>query len=244
MTSTGATIRAVTFDFYETLVYHRTGQGRGAALMEYLQDQALESEPWEHQVLYDIFEHHAVDYSPDLPEASRRRYFHRLAKRLFLRLKVQAPAGAERHHADRLWELLGPESLAVFPEVTEVLSRLKTAGYPTAVISNWQHGLGNFCRELGLDQFFDFIVVSAEVSSEKPDGEIFRNACRDLGSPPETVLHVGDSRVDDLQGARGAGLQAVLVRRGPSPEDHEVPAISDLTELIGIVSIPRQSRGL
>ena len=78
------TIRAVTFDFYLTLVYHRAGQGRGAALMEYLRGQALESEAWEHQVLYDIFEHHAVDYSPDLSEDGRQRYFRQLAKRLFL----------------------------------------------------------------------------------------------------------------------------------------------------------------
>ena len=134
----------MTFDFYQTLVYHRTGQGRGAALMEYLRSQALESEPWEHQVLYDIFEHHAVDYSPDLSEDGRQRYFRQLTKRLFLRLKVQAPAGAERHPAKKVWELLGPDSFAVFPEVLEVLGRLKKAEYPTAMISNWQHGLGNF----------------------------------------------------------------------------------------------------
>ncbi len=205
--------------------------------MEYLRDHGWESEPWEHQVLYDIFERHAVDYSPDLTEEARQRYFSRLAKRLFLRLQVQAPAGAEQHHAQELWELLGPESLAVFPEVPQVLGLLKKAGYPTAVVSNWQHGLGNFCRELGLDRFFEHIVASAEVGSQKPDREIFRKACRHLQSVPDTVLHVGDNPVDDLQGARGAGFQAVLVRRNSSAKNSEDPVVSDLTELLPLLGL-------
>ena len=56
----------MTFDFYNTLVCHRSGHGRGRALMEYLGEQGLSSDPWEHQVLYDLFARHDAEYGPQL----------------------------------------------------------------------------------------------------------------------------------------------------------------------------------
>ena len=49
------TVEAVSFDFYNTLVYHRSGRGRGRELVDYLTDQGFVPAPWQHQVLYDVF---------------------------------------------------------------------------------------------------------------------------------------------------------------------------------------------
>ena len=57
-----------------------------------------------------------------------------------------------------------------------------------------------------------------------------------LGLQPHEVLHVGDSEVDDVQGAKAAGLQVAWVNRDGRARRAEVPQpdfeIADLTELL------------
>jgi HAD superfamily hydrolase (TIGR01662 family) len=237
MTIHFADIDAVTFDFYNTLVYHRQGSGRGAMLMEYFRSQELESNPWEHQVLYDVFEQHARDYSPHLPAEEKRRYLMCLTHRVFKRLNVRAPDGAAPHHAANVWSVLGPSSLGVFPDVLRVLEILRREGYRVAVVSNWQCGLQHFCTELGFGDALDHVVASAEVGCAKPDPEIFRDVCRRMGIPCHRVLHVGDSVVDDVEGARGAGMHAVLVRRDdrvPAAGTVIIPSLDRLPDMLGL----------
>ncbi|MBI3939326.1 MAG: HAD-IA family hydrolase, partial [Acidobacteria bacterium] len=47
----------------------------------------------------------------------------------------------------------------------------------------------------------------------KPDSRIFLEACVRAGTRPELAWHVGDSFAEDYQGARRAGLRAVLLDR-------------------------------
>ncbi len=230
-------VEAVTFDFYNTLVYHRWGRGRGALLMEYVRGLGWDSDPWEHQVLYDIFEPHAVENAPERSADEKRGYFERLADRLFQRLNVKAPEGAAAEHAENLWKILGPASFAVFADASAVLPTLKAAGYPLAVISNWQCGLRHFCAELGLGDAFEHVLASAELGSAKPDPAIFLEACRRLGVPPQRVLHVGDDEVEDFEGARAAGLQAILLRRNDNTEVESEPVIPSLERLPGLLGL-------
>lgn len=222
---------AITFDCYGTLIRLRTGVGRGRALMTYLSEQGLKSDPWEHQVLYDVFEAHAKEYSPDFPEEEKQQYLRRFVERVFRRLGVRASDGEAADHAQSVWTLLGPVSFSVFTEVPGVLRTLKAAGYRLAVVSNWQCGLGHFCTELGLGDAFDDVVASAEVGSSKPDPAIFHEACRRLGVHCGRVLHVGDSLEDDFEGARRAGLQAVLLQRDREPRTLKATTIRSLAEL-------------
>jgi len=230
-------IAAVSFDFYNTLVYHRTGRGRAAMLMEYLGAHGLESDPWEHQMLYDVFAPHASEYSPELSDEEKQSYRRRLAERVFRRLNVQAPEGAAEGHAANLWELLGPACLAVYPEVPAVLRKLTGVGLPLVIVSNWQCGLSHFCAELGLARFFDHILASAEVGSGKPDAGIFVQACQRLGLPPSCVLHVGDSPIDDIEGAHGAGLAAALLWREDGSPSLGVPVLSSLEAVPALLGL-------
>jgi len=230
-------VDALTLDFYDTLVHHRQGRGRGAMLMDYLRAQGFASDAWEHAALYDIFARHATEYDPALSAAQKQRYLESLAVRVFDRLNVTAPAGAAGAHAEALWAILGPAAFAVFPEVVGVLRVLKRAGYPLVVVSNWQSGLKHFCVELGLAEFLDGVLASAELGIEKPDPGIFRAACRVIGSPPHRVLHVGDSVTEDLAGARAAGMPSVLVRRGDDGGGGDVATIASLDRLPGLLGL-------
>ncbi|MFQ5890922.1 MAG: HAD family hydrolase [Gemmatimonadota bacterium] len=230
-------IDAITFDFFNTLVYHRSGRGRGSMLLEYLSANGFESDSWEHQVLYDVFERHGIEYSPDQSAQEKHRYLRRFAERVFDRLNVGGGNGVAADHAADIWRLLGPGSLAVFTDVPDALRRLTAAGYRLAVVSNWQCGLRSFCVELGLGDVFEHVIASAEIGYAKPSREIFEEACRRLAVPPGRVLHIGDSVSEDVEGARGAGLHAVLISRDGDAQEFEGPAVRSLEGVMQLLGV-------
>ena len=93
-------------------------------------------------------------------------------------------------------------------------ARWPRAGFKLGVISNWDERLRPLLEQLKLADYFEAIVVSREVRASKPSRTIFMHAVRELGLPPEAVLHVGDSLSMDVRGARAAGLSALLLKRG------------------------------
>lgn len=229
-------IDAVCFDFYNTLAANRDEGGRGGRVIEYLAQHGLESDPWTHQVLYDIFEPHLHEYSPGHSPEVRHAYYCQLAARLFERLNVRAPAHAAQQHASALWNILGPSAFIVFPEVPAVLRRVKEAGFRTAVVSNWMCGLTHFCAELGLGDCLDHVISSADFGAAKPDPAIFVEACRLLGTAPARTLHVGDTMLDDVEGARAAGLRAVLLDRSKLP-DRPRESVSSLEGILDVLGL-------
>jgi dihydrofolate synthase/folylpolyglutamate synthase len=102
----------------------------------------------------------------------------------------------------------------VFDDVLPCLQRLKCAGLKLGIISNWDERLRPLLRALELDQYIDAIIVSGEFGRLKPDPKVFAAAAKQLGTPAQGILHVGDSAAEDFEGARKAGLRAVLLRRG------------------------------
>jgi len=225
---------AVTLDFFNTLVFHRDGRGRGKLLVEYLERHGLRPAPWEHAVLYDVFASHQADYSPFAPQSEKQTYYIALAQRVFERMGVPASDGRAATHAAALWDVLGPACFQVFPDALETLQALRTRGIPVAVVSNWQSGLSHFCAELGFGELVDLILSSADFGVAKPDARIFLEACSRLGVPPNRTLHVGDTHLDDFIGAESAGLQALLIDRSSQPlaSDRMVPTLTHILEFV------------
>jgi len=106
-----------------------------------------------------------------------------------------------------------PETWRLFPEVPETLAALAEKGVRLAVVSNWDERLPLLLGRLGLASRFAAIVTSSEVGWEKPHPEIFARAVTALGVTPAEVVHVGDHRREDVEGARAAGLQALHLDR-------------------------------
>ena len=132
---------------------------------------------------------------------------------------------------EALWnEFLKPEVWRVFDEVVPVLEHLRLSGVRLAVTSNWDCRLATTLKNLDLEQYFEVILASTEVGSPKPDAAVFNETARRLRLEPSEILHVGDSRREDFEGAKTAGYQVVLLdrRSGPNSEIR-----SDLTFLKG-----------
>ena len=76
----------------------------------------------------------------------------------------------------------------------------------------------------------------------KPHRLVFERALAQLELEPHDVLHVGDSDVDDVKGAKAAGLSVAWVNRDGRGRRSDVPApdfeIRDLRELPSILRYP------
>jgi len=229
-------LRAITFDFYNTLVYHRAGIGRGQQYQDYLTGAGLTFDPWEHQVLYDVFEYYAAFYRPALSEQAKQHFWIEFTRRLFERTNVRPREAIEyAQHAPTIRDLMGPNAFAVFDEALPVLRGLKEKGLRLGVVSDWQKGLGHFCEELGLAAYLDVVVASGEVGWQKPDPRLLETARKRMNIPANEILHVGDS-LTDIEGARAAGFAAALLVREGEPAMKEVPVIRNLRDLLSLVS--------
>ena len=90
---------------------------------------------------------------------------------------------------------------------------------------------------LGLDALIDAAVFSGEVGWRKPSPRLFQAALAALGARAAATVFIGDRVREDVRGAAGAGMRAVLiVREGsvaqPLPAGEEaVAVIHSLAEL-------------
>src|SRR5262249_4364196 len=89
--------------------------------------------------------------------------------------------------------------IELYPEVPDVLRAL--APVRAAILSNADHEhLAAWAFTLPVD----FILVSEAVRAYKPHPLMFRTALQQFGLQAQEVLHVGDSDVDDVEGAKAA----------------------------------------
>lgn len=102
----------------------------------------------------------------------------------------------------------------LYPEVPEVLQRLKEKKLILGIVSNWDSRLLSICEGMKLGKYFDFVLASALVGSSKPDSGIFQQALKLARVMPHEAVHIGDSVENDYQGAKRAGIHALLVNRG------------------------------
>lgn len=85
--------------------------------------------------------------------------------------------------------------------------------YRLAVVSNFDQRLLSILDGLQLTPYFEFILTSSEARAQKPDPQIFQLALQKLNLPAEKVLHIGDSRKADYEGALASSLQAIHLQR-------------------------------
>jgi putative hydrolase of the HAD superfamily len=148
-------------------------------------------------------------FESSLDEA--RRFWQEYNELILAELGVQQDRAAlARELSERFWH---PHSWRAFPEVHEVLRALHGAGLQLAVISNFTDALVAVCETHELDGYFDVLVASTAIGSQKPDAGIFREALRRTGADPASSLHVGDNYVADILGARASGIAGVLLDR-------------------------------
>lgn len=135
----------------------------------------------------------------------------------------------------------------VFPDVIPALDAMQGAGLRLAVVSNWGWHAPELLQTLDLARHFEVMSISARVGYQKPHAAIFEHALELLDAQPEQAIHIGDDPEADVVGARGVGIEPVLIDRrgridspiGAGTETGEVAVIGDFADLLDLLHIER-----
>lgn len=130
---------------------------------------------------------------------------------------------------------------ALYPDVLPCLQALHQHGLTLGVISDWGISLSLILRHHDLIQYFDFTVVSAQTRRAKPDPQLFQTALERADAIPDYTIHIGDSYVLDVLGARAVGITPVLLdrRSAHDPVALDCLVATTLYDLLDWLRIPR-----
>ncbi|MCX8188303.1 MAG: HAD family hydrolase [Nitrososphaeria archaeon] len=105
--------------------------------------------------------------------------------------------------------------LLVIDDAKNIFSELIRSGRRLVTVGNLIFWPGSYNRILleraGLTEYFSLQIYADEAKVSKPDKDIFLKVCNELNVLPENVLHVGDNRIEDFEGALSAGMNAVWI---------------------------------
>ena len=127
------------------------------------------------------------------------------------------------------------------PDAAPTLAALHERGLRVGMLSNthWPRSFHErFLERDGLADLIDARLYTSELRYQKPHPDAFAAALKAVGVvDPAAAVFVGDRPFDDIAGAKGAGLRAVL-RPNPWAAAHDVEpdaTIGALPELIALV---------
>ena len=226
-------IKAVSFDFYNTLVrfWPPLEEIQQAACHELGLTVSEQSITHGYAVADVLFNRENEDRPLSQRTDEERLEFFSRYEQLILET---AGVPVSMDLAQKVWNMAMtvPKDFVPFLDSVPALESLREAGYKVGIITNLRRNLDELCQRSGLTQYLDFAVGSGEVGVEKPHPAIFEAALDRAKVVPEECLHVGDQVRSDVLGAQGVGMAAVLIdRSGFGSNGADCPTIYSLSEL-------------
>ena len=133
-----------------------------------------------------------------------------------------------------------PKYEELYPDTRECL-RILEKKYKLGIIANQIPGAEKRLEGMGIRQFFELIVTSAEEGVAKPDPGIFQIALIRAGCAPDQAVMIGDRIDNDIVPAKQMGMKTVWIRQGVGKYwnirgDYETPEfeVNSLSELLNI----------
>ena len=206
-------VDAVTFDYWNTLVFEERGHLAGRRLQAWagiLEEAGFAVER----------DHLDAVFRADWDEFVRRwtsneQYqWAEAAEARVESLGFAVPADVRAELIDAFGRAGEDAAVHLTANIGECLRALKTAGVRLGIICDVGLAPSTTLRahlhRSGLLELFDHWSFSDEVGVYKPDPRIFEHALAGLGDvPPERAAHVGDIRRTDVAGALGMRMAAV-----------------------------------
>jgi len=110
-------------------------------------------------------------------------------------------------------------TLDAYPEVPDVLRRLRDRGFRTAILSNGEPGmLASAAASAGIDGLLDMVLSVEEVGIYKPAPQVYQLAVERLGIGPEAIAFQS-SNAWDAHGAAVFGFRTVWINRRKLPDE-------------------------
>ncbi|MDP9070809.1 MAG: HAD family hydrolase [Actinomycetota bacterium] len=240
-------IEAVTFDFWNTLVYELRGHLRSRRMEAWsglLEEAGFAMERLQLEAVYDgAWEAYVASW-----KANEQFRAAEAAEHIIENLGFEVPADVREALVAAFAQASEKAELHLADGVPECLRRLKDAGVRLGIICDVGFTPSTALRDHlirhGVLPLFDHWSFSDEVGAYKPSAVIFQHALDGLGSPvPQRVAHVGDIRRTDVAGARAMGMVSVRYtgisddESQPEPEaDHVIAHHEELPAVLGIAT--------
>jgi HAD superfamily hydrolase (TIGR01549 family) len=98
-------------------------------------------------------------------------------------------------------------------DAKQVVFELDKRGYRLGIISNVisTQEIPDWLDADGLSPYFKSVVLSSVLGRRKPDPEVYWEAARRIGVPPEKCVYVGDNPSRDVVGTRDAGFGMIIL---------------------------------
>lgn len=243
-------LRAVTFDYWQTLLWEEPGglrSGRvaawagildeaGVAVDEHTLDAAHESAFVEASASW----RNGVQYTAD-----------HAAQHVLERLGLDVPADVARAFVDAYSSAGSRTVLHVVPGLREVLEQLRSLDIRVGIVCDVgltpSPVLRDHLERRDLLRLFDAWAFSDEVGEYKPSRKPFEHVLAAMGVEDATAaVHTGDNRRTDVAGARGMGMTSVRFAgvfddQTEHPEaDLVVGSHAEMLDLLGLgAGLPR-----
>lgn len=132
-------------------------------------------------------------------------------------------------------------ALDAYPEVPEMLARLRQGGLKTAILSNGEpRMLAAGAKSAGIDHLLDAVLSVETVGIFKPHPSVYQLALDQLRVAADEIAFQS-SNAWDVNGAATFGLRPVWINRFGAPAErlpggaeHELENLSGLPDLLGV----------
>jgi putative hydrolase of the HAD superfamily len=239
-------LRAVTFDFWQTLVSERRGEMRELQVARWQQLLADAGQPRDTEQLtaafaanWEIFEERWRSNAGPYGAPETVAF---VAERLGVEL-----ADGVRGELEDAFRVVGETAaLQLAPGLEACLKALRDAGVRLGIVCDVgltpSPVLRRRLERFGILRYFDAWAFSDETGWFKPAAEAFRPALDGLGVEPSEAAHIGDNERTDVAGAKALGMVAIQytglfdVAAWPSEglADHVIADLADVPSALGL----------
>jgi 2-haloacid dehalogenase len=177
-----------------------------------------------------------LEYTWIWAQTGRHTTFRRLAEQS-LDFAIATIGGVPSGVRERL--LSSYETLAAYPEVPDVLAKLKAAGARLAILTNGDRDMIDAAvASAALKGAFDEVLTVHEAGVFKPASQVYQLAVDRLRVAPGEISFQSSNRWD-ITGAKAFGFRCVWINRQNAPDEYpETPpdhVVGDLRPLLGMV---------
>lgn len=129
-----------------------------------------------------------------------------------------------------------------YDDVGAALAGLKSAELQLVLASNFDERLNAVCAGLPELREISRVIISSEIGWRKPAPEFFDIVCRQTECCPDEILFVGDDLLNDIHGAKQAGMATAWIdRKGQNPGDmfgsNDQPAPSSTWQMRSLMEL-------
>ena len=216
-------IKGILFDLYGTLIDIETDESleeiyRG--ISHYLTYHGIYLHRWEvRDRYYEIMKRQKEEGGEEYPEINVEAIWNS-----FLGQEGIGAPLARRKLAlilAQLYRAISRKRLQLYPDVKRVLDELRVT-YRMALVSDAQpcYALPEM-KAVGLEGYFDPIIISAYYGFRKPDTRLIKKALDTMKLGPAEVICVGNDMYRDIFGASQLGIKAIFIDSNQGAKAHE-----------------------